>query len=112
LAVHIGRIHEENYGVYGVRKVWRQLRREGIDVGRDQVGRIMAGLGLRGATRGKYKRTTIAGDLSARPADLVDRQFTASAPNRLWLADMERHEALLNREEVKDLLLQPVAAGW
>lgn len=86
--MHIGRIHEENYGVYGVRKVWRQLRREGIDVGRDQVGRIMAGLGLRGATRGKYKRTTIAGDLSTRPADLVDRQFTASAPNRLWLADI------------------------
>jgi putative transposase len=88
LAEQILRIFEENYSVYGVRKVWRQLRRDGVGVGRDQVGRIMATLGLQGARRGKAKRTTIVGDLSTRPADLVDRQFTATAPNRLWLADI------------------------
>ncbi|HEY3842957.1 MAG TPA: IS3 family transposase [Acidimicrobiales bacterium] len=88
LGALISKIHEENSGVYGVRKVWRQLRRDGVDVGRDQVGRIMADLGLHGARRGRAKRTTIAGDLSERPADLVDRQFNATAPNRLWLADI------------------------
>jgi putative transposase len=88
LGAHIRRIFEENYGVYGVRKVWRQLRREGIDVGRDRVGRLMGALGLRGVTRGKHKRTTVVGDLSTRPSDLVDRHFFAAAPNRLWLADI------------------------
>jgi putative transposase len=71
-----------------VRKVWHQLLRQQEQVGRDQVGRIMGALGLEGVRRGKAKRTTIPGDLSARPADLVDRQFFASAPNRLWLADI------------------------
>ena len=71
-----------------MRKVWHQLLREQERVGRDQVGRIMGALGLQGVRRGKTKRTTVPGDLSARPADLVDRQFFASAPNRLWLADI------------------------
>ncbi len=84
----IQRIHDENYGVYGVRKVWHQLLRQQEQVGRDQVGRIMGALGLEGVRRGKAKRTTTPGDLSARPADLVDRQFFATAPNRLWLADI------------------------
>jgi putative transposase len=88
LGQQIQRIHDENYGVYGIRKVWHQLLRQDVSVGRDHVWRIMAGLGLEGVRRGKTKRTTIAGDLSDRPSDLVDRQFNAVAPNRLWLADI------------------------
>jgi putative transposase len=88
LGQQIQRIHDENYGVYGIRKVWHQLLRQDVSVGRDQVWRIMAGLGLEGVRRGKAKRTTIPGDLSDRPSDLVDRQFSAVAPNRLWLADI------------------------
>jgi putative transposase len=84
----IVRVHRANFGVYGVEKLWRQLLREGIDVGRDRVARLMAANGLRGVRRGKFKRTTITDDTGLRPADLVDRNFTASAPNRLWLADI------------------------
>jgi len=74
--------------VYGARKLWHALRREGIEVGRDQVGRLMRGLGLHGAVRGKVKRTTVGSELSPRPTDLVERVFTAPAPNRLWVADL------------------------
>ncbi len=82
-------MHQENFDVYGVDKVWTQLQREGVDVGRDRVGRLMGNLGLVGVRRGKFKRTTITdGDAGTRPADLVERQFTAVAPNRLWLADI------------------------
>ena len=88
LGADIGRIHRANYAVYGARKLWRQLHREGIVVGRDQVGRLMRGLGLAGAVRGKTKRTTIPSELAPRPADLVERIFTAVAPNRLWVADL------------------------
>ena len=88
LSTDIGRIHRSNYAVYGARKLWHALRREGMVVGRDQVGRLMRGLGLAGAVRGKVKRTTIASELSPRPADLVERVFTAPAPNRLWVADL------------------------
>ncbi len=88
LGEHISRIHEDNYSVYGVRKVWRQLRRDGETAGRDQVGRVMHDLGLHGVRRGKAKRTTVPADIAARPGDLVDRHFFAAAPNRLWLADI------------------------
>jgi len=88
LQADIGRIHSGNYAVYGARKLWHALRREGTSVGRDQVGRLMRGLGLRGAVRGKTRRTTISSELSPRPADLVERVFAAPAPNRLWLADI------------------------
>ncbi len=94
LKADIGRIHRGNYAVYGARKLWRALHREGTDIGRDQVGRLMRGLGLRGAVRGKTRRTTVPSELSPRPADLVERVFNAPAPNRLWLADIVRHEAL------------------
>ena len=83
-----GRIHRANYAVYGARKVWHALRREGVAIGRDQVGRLMRGLSLVGAVRGKTKRTTIPSELSPRPADLVERVFAAAAPNRLWVADI------------------------
>jgi len=88
LSADIGRIHAGNYAVYGARKLWHALRREGTAVGRDQVGRLMRGLGLAGAVRGKVKRTTVPSELSPRPADLVERVFAAPAPNRLWLADI------------------------
>ena len=88
LKADIGRLHRANYAVYGARKLWHALRREGTVVGRDQVGRLMRGLGLRGAVRGKTRRTTVPSELSLRPADLVERVFAAPAPNRLWLADI------------------------
>ena len=88
LQADIGRLHRDNYAVYGARKLWHALRREGTAVGRDQVARVMRGLGLAGAVRGKVKRTTVSSELSPRPADLVERVFSAPAPNRLWLADI------------------------
>jgi putative transposase len=88
LKAEIQRVHARNFGVYGVEKVWRQLNREGVTVGRDRVARLMADLGLAGAVRGKRIRTTVACDAGARPADLVDRHFSAPAPNRLWVADL------------------------
>jgi len=88
LKPEIERVHKENFDVYGVEKMWKQLRRESIAVGRDQVGRLMAALNLYGVVRGKTKRTTIPGDTEARPADLVDRIFKAVAPNLLWVADL------------------------
>jgi putative transposase len=88
LKTEIGRVHRENFGVYGSEKVWRQLNREGTRVGRDRVARLMAELDLRGVVRGKRKRTTFPDELSQRPADLVERNFTAAAPHRLWVADL------------------------
>ena len=74
--------------MYGARKVWLALNREGIAVARCTVERLMAELGLTGAVRGKAKRTTIADPTAARPADLVQRRFAPPAPNRLWVADL------------------------
>ena len=88
IGADIDRIHRGNYAVYGARKLWHALLREGKAVGRDQVGRLMKGLGLTGAVRGKTKRTTVASELSPRPADLVERVFAAPEPNRLWVADI------------------------
>lgn len=84
----IVRVHRANFGVYGIRKVWRTLRRLGIEAGRDQVGRLMRGVQLEGVTRTKRIRTTKPGPVSARPADLVERVFSAAASNRLWVADL------------------------
>ena len=88
LKVEIARVHGDNFGVYGVEKVWRQLNREGIKIGRDRVARLMDDLELSGVVRGKKKRTTIPDEVSPRPADLVERNFTAAAPNALWVADL------------------------
>jgi putative transposase len=87
LKVEIARVHAENYGVYGARKVRLQLNREGIPVARCTVERLMRQLGLAGARRGRRHRTTVADDAAARPADLVGRQFNPPAPNRTWVAD-------------------------
>ena len=88
LKVEIARVHKENFDVYGIEKVWKQLRREGVEVGRDRVGRLIAELELEGAVRGKTWRTTLPSQVDSRPADLVDRDFSATAPNRLWVADL------------------------
>ena len=81
-------MYHENYGVYGARKIWRQLNREGIAVARCTVERLMRVLGLAGAVRGGVKRrTTIPDPAAVRPADLVKRAFTAARPNQLWVAD-------------------------
>jgi putative transposase len=88
LKPEVARVHEENYGVYGARKVWRQLNREGFGVGRDRIWRLMRNLQLAGIRRGKSKRTTFPGEVAERPQDLVDRVFMAVAPNRLWVADL------------------------
>jgi len=88
LKVEIARVHQENFDVYGTEKVWKQLGREDIEVGRDRVGRLMAELELEGAVRGKTWRTTIPSSAGSWPADLVDRDFSATAPNRLWVADL------------------------
>jgi putative transposase len=88
LKAQIARVHAANYGVYGARKVWLALNREGITVARCTVERLMAELALTGAVRGKTKRTTIADPTAARPADLVQRRFAPPAPNRLWVADL------------------------
>ena len=84
----IRRVWESNFGVYGARKVWRRLQREGVEVARCTVERLMRLEGLVGVVRGEKKRTTIPDEDAARPADLVDRSFEAEGPDRLWLADI------------------------
>jgi len=85
----IDRVWQENLCVYGPRKVWKQLGREGFGVARCTVERLMRGMGLRGAMRGRaFKVTTVADGAAHRPPDLVNRQFVASRPNELWVADL------------------------
>jgi putative transposase len=88
LKVEIERVHKENFEVYGMEKMWLQLNKEKIAVGRDQVRRLMREMGLDGVVRGKKTFTTVPGDMAQRPADLVNREFKAPAPNRLWVADL------------------------
>jgi putative transposase len=87
LSAEVLRVFEGNLSVYGVEKVWHQLRREGIDAGRDRVARLMKKLGVRGVRRGSPPRTTVPGT-DRRPDDLVQRHFNAPAPNLLWVADL------------------------
>lgn len=83
----IARVHVANFGVYEARKVWLQLSREGTDVARCTVERLMRREGLEGVRRGRRCRTTIPDTAADRPLDLVKRQFTATQPNQLWVAD-------------------------
>ena len=87
LGPEVRRVFEENFRVYGVRKVWRQLRREGFDVARCTVARLMRAMGLAGVIRGKPVRTTISDRAAPCPLDRVNRQFRAPAPNMLWVSD-------------------------
>lgn len=91
LKPRIAAVHASNYGVYGARKVWLRLNRERpaeeAPIARCTVERLMGELGLAGAVRGKVKRTTISDPKTPKPLDLVDRNFSPLAPDRLWVAD-------------------------
>lgn len=87
LRPQIERVFAENFEVYGARKVWRQMVREGFDVARCTVERLMRNMGLAGAIRGKLIRTTVRDKAAPCPLDHVNRVFHAPAPNRLWLSD-------------------------
>jgi putative transposase len=87
MKVEIRRVFNENFQVYGVRKVWRQLQREGYDVARCTVARLMKAMGLQGIIRGKPVKTTISDKAVPCPLDRVNRHFKAPAPNMLWLSD-------------------------
>jgi putative transposase len=88
LRPEIQRVWDDNFQVYGARKVWRQLNREEIEVARCTVERLMQDMGLVGAVRGRKFKTTVADDSAARPTDLVNRNFTACEPDQLWVADL------------------------
>lgn len=88
LSASITRIHKENFGVYGVRKIRAELRREGEQVAESTVRRLMKALGLRGIPRARGPKTTKPAPETDRPVDLVHRQFTATRPNELWVADL------------------------
>lgn len=88
LCDEIERIWDESRRLYGARKVWRQLHREDIEVARCTVERLMRRLGLVGVIRGQKPQTTISDEAAAHPADLVQRDFTATRPNQLWVADL------------------------
>ncbi len=90
LRVEVRRVWSESFGgVYGAKKVWRQMRREHFDVARCTVERLMRAEGLRGAVRGRaFKVTTVADESATRPLDLVQREFKAERPNQLWVADL------------------------
>lgn len=87
MKIEIHRVFDENFRVYGVRKIWRQLQREGFDVVRCTVARLMRTMGLQGIIRGKPVKTTVSDKGAPCPLDHVNRQFKAPAPNRLWLSD-------------------------
>jgi len=87
LKEEVRRVFDENFGVYGVRKVWRQMNREGFDIARCTVARLMKSMGLPGVIRGKPLKTTISDKAAPCPLDRVNRQFQAPAPNRLWVSD-------------------------
>jgi transposase InsO family protein len=88
LRPEIQRVWQANRRVYGAKKVWKQLNRETIPVARCTVARLMRDLGLRGVVRGRRTTTTIPDALAARPRDLVERDFRATQPNQLWVADL------------------------
>ena len=84
----IERVWKEHFGVYGARKVWRQLGREGVEVARCTVERLMREMGLQGVVRGRPFKTTVTDHAAFRPPDLVQRDFSADRPNQLWVADL------------------------
>jgi len=88
LREQIERVWKEHFGVYGARKVWRQLLREDVQVARCTVERLMRQMGLQGVVRGRTFKTTVRDDAAFRPPDLVQRDFSADRPNQLWVADL------------------------
>jgi len=97
LAKDIQRVWDVNHCVYGVHKVWKQLNRESIPVARCTVERLMGKLGIEGVRRGKRCVTTVPSDLTEKPLDLVNREFTAAHPNQLWVADITYGAPILGR---------------
>lgn len=87
LVAEVRRVFTENYGVYGRRKLWRQLNREGITIGRDRCARLMRSAGISGMVRGRKVRTTRPDTTADRAPDLVQRNWTVQAPNRVWVSD-------------------------
>lgn len=97
-------VHEDNFSVYGVKKMHAAMVRRGWQVGREQTRRLMRKAGLRGVQRGKPVFTTVTDPADTRPADLVNRQFTAAAPNRLWVADIKcRRRHLKSYADVRNM---------
>jgi len=118
VAAEIRRVHEENYGVYGIKKVWAQLGREGgvagTSVARCTVARLMKAAGLRGVSRVKMPRTTVRSTTPDSRPDLVEREFTAAAPNRLWVADItyvKTHSGWVYAAFVLDVFSRRIV-GW
>jgi len=109
----IRQLLDDNYEVYGRRKIKAGLRREyGLILDKDRIGRLMAELGIRGVSRSRSIITTRPDKASPRAPDLVKRRFVATRPNELWVSDFERHEAFLNLAVVKGHRHQFVAADW
>jgi hypothetical protein len=106
-------LYRGNRRVYGVRKLWHAARRAGHPWGRDQVGRLMGIAGIDGVRRGRHRTVTTTREASApRHPDLCDRAWASpSRPDQWWVADFERHEALLNRAVVRGHRHRSVAAG-
>lgn len=104
-------VHEENFSVYGVKKMHAALRRKGYDIGREQTRRLMRLAGVRGVQRGRRVFTTKPDHDLAKPTDLVKRNFVATQPNQLWVVDIVRREALFDRVEVRDHHVPAVAAA-
>lgn len=114
LCPHIERVFHDNFGVYGVRKVWRQMKREGIDIARTTVGRLMRKLGLKGAIRGKGIKTTVPDKAAPCPQDKVNRNFTADRPNALWLSDFtycQTHQGFVYVAFIIDAFARRIV-GW
>jgi putative transposase len=118
VTAEIRRVHEENYGVYGIKKVWAALGREGgvedRPVARCTVARLMTAAGLRGVSRVKVPRTTIRATTPDTRPDLVDREFTAPATNRLWVADItyvKTHSGWVYAAFVLDVFSRRIV-GW
>jgi putative transposase len=114
LLEQIRSVHEANYRAYGARRVWKALERQGVAVGRGRVERLMRSAQIQGAGTAKRRWTTVPDEHAQRPADLVDRQFKASAPNQLWVCDLtylKTREGFVYLAFVKDVFSRMVV-GW
>jgi putative transposase len=114
LLERIRAVHHDNYGAYGSRRVWKALRRQGEQAPRCRVERLMRVHGLRGAQPGKRRWLTVADETASRPADLVERRFTAERPNQLWVCDLtylKTREGFVYLALVKDVFSRMIV-GW